>query len=274
MMVPVRHRQAEQGLEQAVDVGGGEEVAPARDQRNAVGCVVDRGGKMVARRSIAVLAHQHDIAKPRRVGLLHARALVGPAQRPGPRESSRDVKPPRDRIARVDRTALAGPGIDRAFGADGRSGRGDFRPGAGAGIDQPFGPQPVGGRGIALQPGRLRCDLIPFQPEPRQIGTKLVGKLRPTARAIDVLESEQEASAAVAGQIVRDNGRESVPEVQGTVRTGGESGDDQRRSPWRECRESGKKLVDSILVTVLTRFAASAPFRRIREDTRKCSRPN
>ena len=60
MVVVERRRQAEQRLEQAVDVGGGEEVAAAHDVGDALRGVVDGDGEMVAGRR--VLAGEHDVA--------------------------------------------------------------------------------------------------------------------------------------------------------------------------------------------------------------------
>ena len=75
-MVPHRHRQAEQRLKQAVDVRRGEQVHPPRDQRDAVGRVVDRHREVVARRRLGVLAHQHRITPELGPGGLHTLADV------------------------------------------------------------------------------------------------------------------------------------------------------------------------------------------------------
>ena len=63
-MVPDRHRQAQQGLQQAVNVGGGKQVRAARHQRHAVGGIVQRRGQMIAGRRL--LAQDHHI--PEQIG--------------------------------------------------------------------------------------------------------------------------------------------------------------------------------------------------------------
>ena len=44
VVMPPRHRQAEQRLERAVDMGGCEQIGPARHQRHPVGGIIERDG--------------------------------------------------------------------------------------------------------------------------------------------------------------------------------------------------------------------------------------
>ena len=75
----VRRRQAEQRLEQAVDVGAVEQVAAADDVGDTQSGVVDGDGQMIARRR--VLAGEDDVAE--QAGLGHH--LAGdPARTAGP----------------------------------------------------------------------------------------------------------------------------------------------------------------------------------------------
>ena len=69
-MVPFGHVEAEQRLQQAVDVGRGEEVRAAGHQRDALGGIVDRHRQMIAGRH--VLAGEHDVAEDFRRGGLFA----------------------------------------------------------------------------------------------------------------------------------------------------------------------------------------------------------
>jgi hypothetical protein len=59
-------RQVEQGLEQAVDVRRGEQVAPADDMSNALRRVVDGDGEVVG--GWGVLPGEDDVAMRGRVG--------------------------------------------------------------------------------------------------------------------------------------------------------------------------------------------------------------
>ena len=61
MMMISGRRQVEQRLEQAVDVGRGEQVAAAHDVGHALGGIVDGDGEMIAGRR--VLAGEDDVAE-------------------------------------------------------------------------------------------------------------------------------------------------------------------------------------------------------------------
>ena len=122
VMVVARRAQAEQRLQQAVDVGGVEQVLAAGDQRHALQMVVDRDRQMVARRH--VLARQHDVAEAHRIGRDRCRRGTS-SQVSGPVRASAfaDVEaqrvglavldPPR-RLGRVELAADAG--IERLAG--------------------------------------------------------------------------------------------------------------------------------------------------------------
>ena len=81
-MVPIaRRRESEQRLQQPVDRGRGEEVAPAHDVGHALQRVVDDHRQMVARRQVA--AAQDDVAPDRRLRRALARdsALANSVQK-------------------------------------------------------------------------------------------------------------------------------------------------------------------------------------------------
>ena len=227
MMVPDRHRQAEQRLQQAVDVGRGEQVHPARDQRHAVLGIVERDRQMVARRR--VLAHQHHVAEGFGRGALRARRLVGPVERPGDFERPRHVEPPRAGAGiAADARFAAGPRIDRRPVGIGRGGGGgNLRPRAPARIDHLAGVEEHFARDeVVMRDARaLRRHLVPFEPEPFEVAAEFVRQLGPRARPVDVLDPQQEAPAALVREVVRDDCREGVAEMQRAVRAGGEAGD-------------------------------------------------
>ena len=80
MVAIARRRQVEQRLQQPMDRGRGEKVAPAHDVGDALQRVVDRHREMIARREIAPA--EDDVAPTRRLrGLLdgrHSLAEFGP----------------------------------------------------------------------------------------------------------------------------------------------------------------------------------------------------
>ena len=82
-MVPLGHRQAQCGLEQAVDVAGVEQVRATGHQGHPLRCVVQGHRQMVGGRDL--LARQHHVAERQRLGRDLARSAVDPTQRPGAR---------------------------------------------------------------------------------------------------------------------------------------------------------------------------------------------
>jgi hypothetical protein len=150
MVVVERRRQAEQRLQQAVDVGGGVEVAAAHDVRHALGGVVDRHREMVADRR--VLAGEHDVAEGLRLGH-HLGVPVAPVERPGRGGRPGHIEPPGMRLPDeapgplLRRQGAAGAGVERPVGtvrrrrAGGDLG-GDRGAGAEAGISEAVGLEP------------------------------------------------------------------------------------------------------------------------------------
>ena len=105
-----RRRQAEQSLEQPVDMGGGEEVAAAHDMGHALRRIVERDGEMIAGRR--VLAGEDDIAKASGRPLpLFVTSSVQAAARSAAR-TRRHIEPP-GRGLRINRGAPARARIDR-----------------------------------------------------------------------------------------------------------------------------------------------------------------
>jgi len=223
--MPARHRQVEQGLEQPMDVGGGEQIAPAGYQSHAIARIVERCGKMVARRRF--LTDQHDIAEQFGARDLAASQGIVPVQATGQRGRSCHVQPPRG-PGGIHRAVATGTGIDRSVRPCRASRRCHFGARALAGIEQPQRLQPFGRRDVIGQPGRLEHRLaIPAQSQPDEVFPELGGKFRTAARAVDILDPQQEFSVCGARQVMGDDGRPGVAKVQGAVGAGGKAGADQ-----------------------------------------------
>ena len=80
-VVPFRHIQIEQGLQQAMNMGRGKQVVPPCDQRDTLSGVVHGDGEMIA--GCDILSRQHDVPKDIRLGDLFAPCTVVPGQRSG-----------------------------------------------------------------------------------------------------------------------------------------------------------------------------------------------
>ena len=222
--MPDRHRQIEQRLQQPVDVAGGEQIGAARDQRDPVRRIIQRGGKVIARRRI--LAHQHDIAQQVRRGLLRPRQLVGPDLRAGQRQRFCHVQPP-CRAGRIDVPAAAGAGVDRPVRPAVRGRSGHFGAGAMARIKQAQRLEPRCRSSISGDPARLADNRpVPVQIKPRQVSKEFLRQVGAAALTVDILDPQQKFAARRPGQIMRDDRRIGMAQMQRAIGTGGEAGAD------------------------------------------------
>ena len=110
--------------------------------------------------------------------------------------------------------------IDRFGTMRGRLARGDFGARAETGIEQPHVPQARQRRGIGIAARRLEQHRpVPIQPQPLKVGQDRSDMIGAAARAIDILDPQEEAPAARARQIVRQHRRIGVPQMQPPCRT-------------------------------------------------------
>ncbi len=235
-MVVARYLQAEQRLQQAVDMGRGEEILAARHQGDALQRVVDGDGEMVARRHL--LAREHDVAVARRIGPHGLRLLVDPVELADAGERASDIEAEGEGLAGGDaRPSLgrvetaAGAGIERPFRPVRRAAGArylglDRRARAEAGIDEAHRREtverpPVIGKMRRLPPHRP----VPVEAEPGEIGERRLGELGAAACRIDVLETEEKASTGLACAPPGEQGGKSVAEMEVAGRTRSEAGD-------------------------------------------------
>lgn len=123
---------AQQGLEDAVDVGGGEEVLAAGDVGDLLEGIVHHDGEVVG--GANVLAGQDDIAEQAGIDGNLAVAGIGEGKRAGDLASFSGIEPPRGLLAGGEagvslilRDAAAGAGVECALGAVGGADHaGDF----------------------------------------------------------------------------------------------------------------------------------------------------
>ena len=207
-------------------MGAVQQIAPARDQRDALGGVIDHHRQVIAGAHAA--PGQHDIADLRqetrgRQRHVLRQTLIVKAQRAEAQVLNRAGCVQTDRVAfaRVIHAAMAaGAGIDRTVRTDarrpflrGRQGRTDIGAVAAAGIDQAQFRQPVQRCAIGGQAIRLPQDgLRPSQAQPMQIlgDQRLV--FRAAAGSVDILDPQQEP--ARIRQPGGGQGREGVAQMQ------------------------------------------------------------
>ena len=200
MVMVFRHLEAEQRLQQPVDMSGGEQILAAGHQVHLLQVIVDGDGEVIA--GGGVLARQHHVAMGQRVGRDLSPRPVGPGQRAGEFHRPRHVDAQPMRLAGADaiRTlalgqAAADAGIDEAVGAVGCcAGARDLVPYVAArteaGIDQLHPAQPVQRRGVILEMLGLAPDRArPRQPEPGEIVQDRGLELGAAAAAVDVLDA-------------------------------------------------------------------------------------
>ena len=105
---------------------------------------------------------------------------------------------------------------------------GDFRARTETGINQFLCSQPFKRIGIESKPLRLAHDgAVPGQAEPSQIFNDSSNMLFPRTARIDVLYAEQKRTPARSCEVVREQGGNSVAEMQPSRRARGKSADDR-----------------------------------------------
>src|ERR1017187_5731748 len=92
---------------------------------------------------------------------------------------------------------------------------------------EPLQGRAVKGTALALVVRRMGSadvgTLLPRKPQPAQIGEHGLREVYPVARRVQVLASQDERAAAVAGAPLRNPERAGVPEVKVSGRGGGEA---------------------------------------------------
>jgi len=230
-------RQAEQGLQQALNVTGLQEVLAADYEADALPGVVDRHRQVIG--DADILAGQDDVAGPPRVGGHLAADLIDEGEVAEAAQGlfcGADRQPPGERFA-----GREPPGLlvtwrrlaeERGLRTMGGAGDvGDLGPGAEAAVNQAaFGEGGEGGA-IGLAAGRLEENrLLPDQTQPSEVVEDGFSESRLAARGVDILDAEQEAPGG--GGVERLQGGVGVAAVQQSGRGRGEAADDvQSQSP-------------------------------------------
>ena len=111
VMMIARRPQAQQRLQDALDMRCGEEVGPAHDIGDRLIGIIDDNGEVVAGQR--VLARDHDVPLRQRIGGDAARARIMPGERSGERDRLCHIEPPRGVGALHDGAIAAGARIRR-----------------------------------------------------------------------------------------------------------------------------------------------------------------
>ncbi len=242
-MVPItRPGKAEKRLQQAMDRGRGDEVAPTRDVRHTLQRVVDRHRQVIAGSQIATL--EDNIApnlgrRPMRRGN-GALAIFSPVKiRRRGVERAPHVEAERGPIAASEAVACVRPG-ERAAGsgvkrrairvAPSVGGSRDLRAAAKTGID----------KAALIKAGERRRIVVAMlalsarrrgkaKSKPGQIVSDGGLESRLAARTVQVLNAQQHASAQFAGEAFVDEGGIGVAEMERAVRRRRETQDRRGR---------------------------------------------
>lgn len=238
MMRVQRDRQAEQGLQQALHVGGGEQIVSARYQANTLKRIVHYDRQMIGTGN--VLARQHDITEQRGVDL-NGTVLAGRSY-PQFGKSERSslccrlggieahhvrLGTSESAFALCRRQLAAGPRIDTMIGLMGRFGCTgdlclDFAAGAEARIEQSQIPQLTERMAV----GRETCRLtqhgpLPAQSQPGQVLFDRDFVLGPCAALVKVFNAQMKGTA-LRSLVGRDCGK-SVSQMQKARRAWGKA---------------------------------------------------
>lgn len=236
MVVIDRWGEIEQDLQQAMQVGRGEQVHAACDVGDALPCVVDGDGKMVAR--WRVFANDDGIAPAVRPGddLAHVSFGVegGECQAPASELLGRrgdgaiHIEAQGEQLAAplagrdlVRRQVLMECWVERrAIGIDGVGpfGGRDLLARCEARIEQTHGFQSSGSLPVVREvPGLVQDRFFPCEAEPREVGEQAFDECVAAARLIDVFDAYEKAAAEVARHMKPGQCGQRVTKVQMTV---------------------------------------------------------
>ncbi len=227
--------EGEEGLEEAVDVGGGEEVVATGDEGDVLEGVVDDHGEVVGGGD--VLAGKDDVAEEGGIDWDFAVALIAKGEGAEALAGGGGVESPavggvggEEGLALVGGEGAAGAGVEGAFGAVGGVGDagrlpGDVAAGAEAGVEDLGGVELCEGGGVGGEAvGLAERSALPREAEPVKVLLDGVVELRADAGVVDVLEAEEEGAVVLVGEAVGDEGGVGVPEVEETGGAWGEAG--------------------------------------------------
>ena len=217
---------AEQGLQQALDVGGGFEVDAAGDEGDALQRVVVGDAKMVA--GGRVLAGEDDVPDVFGVAGEAAFAEFVEAERPGFGDGAGAIEAQRVGCAGGDpggafrggeaaaNAGVEGGAVGAVRGVGGVGGfSGDVGAGAEAGVEQAARGEVVEGGAVVGQMVRLDADFaVPFEAEPGEVVGDGGGVVGAAAAGVDILKTQQETAPASAGGAPGEQGGISVAEMQ------------------------------------------------------------
>ena len=230
-MVPHRNRKTEDMLEHAMQRRGVPKVLAADDVGDPLDRIVVDDGEVIS--WIArVLPDQHRIARPfDQLIWIDAmpswveRTLLGePQLRHGARGGGEVETQGVTGSPVGDRPPAARPGIDQPLVAGRRSGLDDLPSRAGAGIEQPPRREPVGNREVFGAVIGLAPNVpIPAESQPPEVVEYACDVLRPTTRAVRVLDPQKEMSSPFARDALGGKGTERMAEVERPRRRGRET---------------------------------------------------
>lgn len=231
-------RKAEERLQQALDMGGGEKVAAAHHMGDALGGVIDDYRQMIG--DAQVLAGEDDVAGRGRIGAdaaalaLRSGAFLLEEKRPlQPGDGGAQVETPGVGFAGGEAILLLRRGV--RSGGEGRlgpvrggaDGGGDLGPGAEAAVEEAAAAQVFQGGAVVGQMVALAARRpVPDDPQPGKVLEEGGLELRTAAAGVDILDAKQEAAAFALRGLEGGEGRIGVAQMQKPRRRGGEAGDE------------------------------------------------
>jgi len=235
-MVPILRRCKPQNrLQQPVDVSRGAQIHSPYHQGDALERVVERGAEMIACRGVP--SAEHHVPETFRFcpDFPQIRAIrfgLAKSERTGARdglghvEAERKGRAGRPALGRKNRIEPAtGSRIDHGLAFMwGARGGGDVLAAAETGIDETVGFQAFEGGGVIGEAiGLPTHRLFPVEAEPVEVVEDRALEFRLAARAVDVLDAEQEAAVSGAGRAMAEQRGMGMAEMEKTCRTGRES---------------------------------------------------
>jgi DNA-3-methyladenine glycosylase II len=254
--------QPEQRLQEAVHMGGRQQVLAASHQRHALQRIVERDREMVA--GGRVLARQDHVAQEGRIDRDAPMRAIGEVEPSNPPRPLGGIQAQGIGASRRDAFAPfqgwempAGAGIGAMLEPVRRlPSRRDLRARAETRIDEALALEPRQGGGVVIEMLGLAAHRpLPVEAEPGEVFVDGGLELGPRACAVDILDAQQEATGLPLGRAPGKEGRMSVTQMKPAGRAGrkardGKAGVHDGAQDVRQAARPGNRRADPGLVAL------------------------
>lgn len=189
-MMPDRHRQPQQFLQDTVKMSGPIEVLTSSYQGYAIRCIVECRSKVIACRLI--LPNNHNITKFARIRNDCTSHRISPGKFADPLHGFVNIDPQGKGPFGVDRSLPTCAWVNWTFRTNPRPSRLNFRACTSAFVEHAHFNQRVRSLNVTFQSARLCWDFEPLKSQPFKVTAKLIDQFWSGSGSIDILDPQEE----------------------------------------------------------------------------------